>query len=1048
MKASTSSGKILGSAILSSISATLLLAVFGSTPAVADIVYVTAMSSNCVSTTTCGALANADKNALGNPVYLDEGGWGAYTSAKAGNSDKVTVPGARYHSNGFSNSTPDLGIMLSPGLGIPGGVYRVYHVFSSTAGNVSTNLILGVTNVEGCTLSWTITDKFQRQYGQPSPQSWQLLGFLTNNPGSAYPRIRLYFVDGVVNAGAQQRLLIEQFKFEYNQKCTDVLPVGVTGPLAANLATVAVTGVSATATNLTIYQDAGTGFTNIGSLAVSSPGATVAVPVSGKLIKGARVGATQTIGGQEGCTPPAAVQPVGGGANPRIRVAASIRQPKNVTGPIGVNGGGPVADIYWIHATGSAVAGGLVLQPSTNWQTAVFYPTDSKYLWNDNATGFTFPDPYQFGIFEGLAFGIDDLTDTGPMTIYIDNLRNGSTMIQDFENETNGTQVQFYQPSLSGSTSGNILTAPNVSAVSGNNAAFGTNSTQIAWQWNGLIPANWLRINSGSAGGAVSTPNPDVDLTQPILVDILVLPPSQTAGHTLGLVNYATPFTRTNCPGDTASFGVTVTPLAGTSPTYTYTWKKDGITIAGATSSSFVTNGISSASSGTYAVTVSDGAASVTLNSSLTVLPVATWDIEPTDTAVNVGDTAYFYASASPVAQCSGVAGVNYRWQFDGTNIADSAKYMGTTTTSLQVNNSLLANAGHYSLMASNAFGSVVSTSAWLHVIDTANQVISTGTGLLGLYYSNHLASAPFIGSASWTNAEYNINLDWGAGAPDVAYNPVSLVSTDLFTARWVGQIRSEWNQPYTFYVASDDGARLWVNDRLVVDSWVNQAATEHSGTIDITTNAQNIVLEYFENTGNAVVKLSWDSPSQVKDFVPSSQLFPAPNNPRTPVVVLNSPTNGAQYALPGTINLAATVTANFNGINKVQFYANGTNLVGETAGPPYNYSWTNASGGSFAISARALYDNSAEHADSGASAVTIVSPTPPSISGISFAGGSFAISGTGAAGKTFVLLSATNLAAPVFWAPVATNSSGAGSFSFSVSPSGVPAKFFRVQSQ
>ncbi|MEI6393123.1 MAG: hypothetical protein WCT12_18715 [Verrucomicrobiota bacterium] len=44
------------------LSATLLLAVFGATSVVADTVYVTVMTSNCVSTATCGTAANGDLN--------------------------------------------------------------------------------------------------------------------------------------------------------------------------------------------------------------------------------------------------------------------------------------------------------------------------------------------------------------------------------------------------------------------------------------------------------------------------------------------------------------------------------------------------------------------------------------------------------------------------------------------------------------------------------------------------------------------------------------------------------------------------------------------------------------------------------------------------------------------------------------------------------------------------------------------------------------------------------------------------------------------------
>ena len=52
------------------------------------------------------------------------------------------------------------------------------------------------------------------------------------------------------------------------------------------------------------------------------------------------------------------------------------------------------------------------------------------------------------------------------------------------------------------------------------------------------------------------------------------------------------------------------------------------------------------------------------------------------------------------------------------------------------------------------------------------------------------------------------------------------------------GAVQPQFSEPYTFYVTSDDGARLfvWANGQktTVVDSWINQAATEHSGTVSL----------------------------------------------------------------------------------------------------------------------------------------------------------------------------------------------------------------------
>jgi sulfur relay (sulfurtransferase) complex TusBCD TusD component (DsrE family) len=53
------------------------------------------------------------------------------------------------------------------------------------------------------------------------------------------------------------------------------------------------------------------------------------------------------------------------------------------------------------------------------------------------------------------------------------------------------------------------------------------------------------------------------------------------------------------------------------------------------------------------------------------------------------------------------------------------------------------------------------------------------------------------------------------------------------------------------------------------------------------------------------------------------------------PSIVLTAPANGASYAAPATISLAASVNANGHTITKVQFY-NGTTLLAEDASAPY----------------------------------------------------------------------------------------------------------------
>jgi hypothetical protein len=98
----------------------------------------------------------------------------------------------------------------------------------------------------------------------------------------------------------------------------------------------------------------------------------------------------------------------------------------------------------------------------------------------------------------------------------------------------------------------------------------------------------------------------------------------------------------------------------------------------------------------------------------------------PTNQTVIAGTSVTFSAGAS------GTAPLSYQWQFDGANIS------GATNTSLTVTNALLANAGSYSMVAVNPYGSATSSVAILSVDETTIQVVSTnaiggGTLLLSI---------------------------------------------------------------------------------------------------------------------------------------------------------------------------------------------------------------------------------------------------------------------------------------------------------------------------
>jgi hypothetical protein len=139
--------------------------------------------------------------------------------------------------------------------------------------------------------------------------------------------------------------------------------------------------------------------------------------------------------------------------------------------------------------------------------------------------------------------------------------------------------------------------------------------------------------------------------------------------------------------------------------------------------------------------------------------------------------------------------------------------------------------------------------------------------GLTGVYYDN----SNFTG-ASVSRVDPSINFDWGKGSPAPG------IASDTFSVRWSGQVQARFSETYTFITRADDGVRLWINGVLVIDNWTTRGRPESRGTIALQAGQKYpLVLEYFENTGQASVRLSWSSASQVQEVIPPSQLTPAP---------------------------------------------------------------------------------------------------------------------------------------------------------------------------
>ena len=132
-----------------------------------------------------------------------------------------------------------------------------------------------------------------------------------------------------------------------------------------------------------------------------------------------------------------------------------------------------------------------------------------------------------------------------------------------------------------------------------------------------------------------------------------------------------------------------------------------------------------------------------------------------------------------------------------------------------------VASAGSHELraLATDSLGVTGSSpTATISVLDA-----TSGGGLLGDYFDEINLTGKKL-----TRLDPMVNFDWWNGSPAPEIGP------DAFSVRWIGNITPKYTETYPFIATVDDGFRLYVSNRLIVDKWIDQAPTIHRGTIGL----------------------------------------------------------------------------------------------------------------------------------------------------------------------------------------------------------------------
>ncbi|MGA5507075.1 PA14 domain-containing protein [Streptomyces umbrinus] len=96
---------------------------------------------------------------------------------------------------------------------------------------------------------------------------------------------------------------------------------------------------------------------------------------------------------------------------------------------------------------------------------------------------------------------------------------------------------------------------------------------------------------------------------------------------------------------------------------------------------------------------------------------------------------------------------------------------------------------------------------------------------------------------------------------------------SDDVSVRWTGRIVPEKTGPTTFSIIGDNGFRLWVDGKPVIDHWVDDWDREQTAApVELTAGkAYDIKIEYFEHYGGSNLHVRWTPPGGTKTAVPQS---------------------------------------------------------------------------------------------------------------------------------------------------------------------------------
>ena len=150
------------------------------------------------------------------------------------------------------------------------------------------------------------------------------------------------------------------------------------------------------------------------------------------------------------------------------------------------------------------------------------------------------------------------------------------------------------------------------------------------------------------------------------------------------------------------------------------------------------------------------------------------------------------------------------------------------------------------------ALGSTLAGEPVVPVPASALTVNGTEPGLKAEYFNNQELRGP----AATVRTDARIDFDWGR------YNPTPELTGNNFSVRWTGKLKPPESGNYTIGFTADDGARIYIDGKLLVEAWSSNPTKTVTKEIALEGGrSYDLRMEYFQNNRENIAKLVWSYP-------------------------------------------------------------------------------------------------------------------------------------------------------------------------------------------